>query len=279
MPLDPGRARRFFRTPKGLLILILALFIAVAATHEGVRAIAPGMLAAVLVAGLVDALILREFPSGAILTAMITAMVLRPQEPWYVTTTVSVVAVLSKYVFRSRTANVFNPAAFAIIATFYIFHTSQSWWGALPEAHPAAQLVLVAGGLYIAARVNKIPLVLTFLGVYYLLFTVTAYVGDPRWVAEIYRTPDLQAALYFAFIILTDPPTSPVRYRDQVVYAIIVAVSSYAVFEWLGAVYFLLAGVLVGNLWEAWRRVHSRTTYSFPGGIGFFLREITPWTR
>ncbi len=56
------------------------------------------------------------------------------------------------------------------------------------------------------------PLVLTFLGTYFLLFTVTAFVSNPQWVAEIFRAPDLQAALYFSFIILTDPPTSPAKY-------------------------------------------------------------------
>ncbi len=94
-------------------------------------------------------------------------------------------AVVSKYIFRSRTANVFNPAALAIIATFYVFHTGQSWWGALPELPLAAQLALIAGGVFIAGRVNKMPLVLTFLGAYYVLFTITAFVADPRWVSEV----------------------------------------------------------------------------------------------
>ena len=142
-------------------------------------------MSATIAAGLVDVLILRarkkawEFPSGAVLTAMIVAMVLRAQEPWYVTTITSVAAVLSKYLFRSRSANVFNPAALAIIASFYVFHTGQSWWGALPEVTPVAQVVLVAAGVFIADRVNKMPLVLAFLGAYFLLFTVTAFVSDP----------------------------------------------------------------------------------------------------
>ena len=38
---------------------------------------------------------------------------------------------------------------------------------------------------------------------------------------------------------------------------VIVAAISYAVYEWVGAAYYLLAGVLVGNVWEAWRRVRS----------------------
>ncbi len=281
-----GRARalwRFFKTPKGLLIIILTILIAIAAPVEGIRVVAPGLLSAVVIAGLVDALILRvkrkrwEFPSGAVLTAMIIAMVLRAQEPWRVTAITSVVAVLSKYVFRSRAANVFNPAALAIVATFYVFHTGQSWWGALPEVNPYAQVALLAGGVFIADRVNKMPLVLAFLGAYYLLFTITAFAGDPRHVFEIFRAPDLQAALFFALIILTDPPTSPVRYPDQLICGVMVAIVSYAVFEWIGAVYYLLAGVLVGNVWEAWRRARRKMGYRFPKDLAPFLREITPW--
>ena len=234
-------------------------------------------MSATIAAGLVDLLILRvrkkvwEFPSGAVLTAMIVAMVLRAQEPWYVVTITSVAAVLSKYIFRSRSANVFNPAALAIIASFYVFHTGQSWWGALTDVAPIAKVVLLAAGVFIADRVNKMPLVLTFLGAYFLLFTVTAFVSNPLSVAEIFRTPDVEAVLYFAFIILTDPPTSPAKYPDQIVCGVIVAVVSYAFFEWAGVVYYLLAGVLAGNVWEAWRRANRRTGYTFPRGLGAFL--------
>jgi Na+-translocating ferredoxin:NAD+ oxidoreductase RnfD subunit len=277
------RAKKFFKTPKGLLIVILVILAAMATPGEGVRAVALGLGSATIAAGLVDALILRarkkawEFPSGAVLTAMVVAMVMQAQEPWYVTTLTSVAAILSKYIFRSRVANVFNPAALAIIAAFYVFHTGQSWWGALAEVTPFAQVVLAAAGLFIADRVNKMPLVLAFLGSYFLLFTVTAFVSDPRWVAEVFRPPDLEAALFFAFFILTDPPTSSVKYPDQIVCGMLVAVVSYAFFEWAGVVYYLLAGVLVGNVWEAWRRTNRRTGNTFPRGIGAFLMEISPW--
>mgnify|MGYP003346951963 CR=1 FL=1 len=130
-------------------------------------------------------------------------------------------------------------------------------------------------GIYITDRVNKMPLVLAFLGVYFLLFTGTAFAaGDPRKFVEIYRAPDIHAVLYFAFFMLTDPPTAPIKYRDQIICGVIVAVVSYAVFEKFGVVYFLLAGVLVGNVWEAWRRVSRRTKQSFPQGLPGFLREV-----
>jgi Na+-translocating ferredoxin:NAD+ oxidoreductase RnfD subunit len=277
------KAKTFFKTPKGQLTIILAILAAMAAPGQGLRAVAPGFAVATIASAVVDALILRarkgawEFPSGAVLTAMIVAMVLRAQEPWYVTTITSVAAVLSKYLVRSRTANVFNPAALAIIANFYVFHSGQSWWGALTEVPLFAQVVLLAAGLYIADRVNKMPLVLAFLGTYFLLFTVTAFVSDPQWVAEVFRPPDLEAVLFFAFIILTDPPTSPAKYPDQIVCGVIVAAVSYAIFEWAGVVYYLLAGVLFGNVWEAWRRANRRTGYTFPRGIGAFLLDLSPF--
>ncbi len=277
------RILKFFGTPKGQLTIILAIFAAIGAPHEGIRAVALGMGSAALMSGVVDAVILRvrkkgwEFPSGAVLTAMIVAMVLRAQEPWYVVALTSTAAVLSKYLMRARTANLFNPAALAIIASFYVFHTGQSWWGALPEISPWGQLVLLGGGFYVTDRVNKMPLVLAFLGTYFLLFTMTSFVFDPRRVAEIFRPPDVEAALFFAFIILTDPPTSPVRYRDQIFCGVLVALVGYAFFQWAGVVYYLLAGVLAGNVWEAWRRANRRTGKAFPKGFGGLLGELAPW--
>ena len=191
-------------------------------------------------------------------------MVLTPHEPWYVPACTSAVAIASKYVARTRSANVFNPAALGLVATFYVFNTGQSWWGALPEISPIALVVLFVTGVFIADRVNKVPLVLIFLGSYFLLFTLSAYLGDPGKVAEIFRAPDLHAVLFFAFFILTDPPTSPVKYPDQLVCGVMVALVSYAIFESVGAAYYLLAGVLVGNIWEAWHRWYSFSRRRLP---------------
>src|SRR6202521_1753992 len=136
--------RQFFRTPKGLLIIVLAILVALAAPSEGIKLVAPGLASAVIVAGLIDLVVLRrmrnawEFPSGAVLTGLLVAMVLTPHEPWYVAACTSAVAIASKYIVRTRSANVFNPAALALVATFYAFDTAQNWWGALPEVRLTA---------------------------------------------------------------------------------------------------------------------------------------------
>jgi Na+-translocating ferredoxin:NAD+ oxidoreductase RnfD subunit len=275
------RLVRFFKTPKGLLTLILLGLTAIAAPGEGVGAVALNTGAAALIAGVVDLVILRlregiwRYPSGAVLTAMIVTMVVRAQEHWYVPAAMSAVAVISKYLIRTRLANVFNPAALVLVAGMWVFPTAQSWWGALPDVSPLwIRAALLAGGIYIADRVNKLPLVLSFLGAYFVLFTVTAYMGHPRQVAEVFRSPDIEAVLYFALIILTDPPTSPAKYKDQWICGLLVAAASYAVFEMFGAVYFLLAGALAGNVWAAWRRVHRHSEGRFPRKLGVFMQEI-----
>src|SRR5687768_3457749 len=95
-------ARRWARTPKGLLIIILTALVAIAAPREGISTVAPGLLSAILLGGVLDAVMLRvrrgrwEFPDGAVLTAMLVAMVLSAQQPWYYAAVTSAVAIVSK---------------------------------------------------------------------------------------------------------------------------------------------------------------------------------------
>jgi Na+-translocating ferredoxin:NAD+ oxidoreductase RnfD subunit len=263
--------RRFFRTPKGLLIIVLSLVTALAVTNQNLRLVGTALGSAIGVAAGLDLLVLRyreghwTFPSGAILTGWLIAMVVSPYERWYVAPITAALGVATKYVFRSGSANVFNPAAFAIVITFYALGTGQDWWGALPDLSVMGLAGLLAGGIYITNRVNKMPMVLVFLGAYFVLFTATAFVSDPKPVAEIFRQPDASMALFFAFFILTDPPTSPVKYRDQMICGAIVAVSSFAIFQLVGAVHYLLSGVLAGNVWEAWRRQRLRANRAVIG--------------
>src|ERR1041384_8229570 len=98
--------RRFFSTPKGLLIIILTILTVMATPHEGVALVAPGLAAAVIAGGLIDALILRikrnswQFPDGAVLTGLFVAMLLTPHQPWYIGACTTAIAIVSKYLFR-----------------------------------------------------------------------------------------------------------------------------------------------------------------------------------
>jgi len=267
-PRHGGKLRRFLQRPKGILIVLLVGLAAIAACTPGPLLVMPGLLAALATALVLDGILLRwrtgrwTFPDGAILTALIVAMILSPHESWLIAAATTAFGVVSKYLLRTRTANVLNPAAAALLVNYLVFHSGQSWWGALSESELPLVGLLLAVGLYIADRVTRLTAALAFLGGYYVLFTLTAYLGDPASVAGIFRPPDLQAALFFALVMVTDPPTSPPRPRDQIYFGLAVAVIAYCIHHFAGGIYYLLIALLVANLGEAWRRSHARRAHA-----------------
>jgi Na+-translocating ferredoxin:NAD+ oxidoreductase RnfD subunit len=95
--------------------------------------------------------------------------------------------------------------------------------------------------------------VLSFLGVSFGLLAALGRI-EPVLAAELFRTPFVQAALFFALFMLTDPPTAPSRYREQVAIGVLVGATSVAA-ELLGAGQaYLLVGLLIGNIALAARR-------------------------
>ena len=253
------RARRFVRTPKGTLLLVFAVLLGVAGTATGWPLVLPHVLAAVAGACLVEVLVVGvvgrrlAWPSSALLSGLIVAFILGPETAHWVTLCVAMVATASKHLLKTPRAHVFNPAALALLVSIPVFATGQSWWGAGGDlGWPFLGLVLVGGAL-IVDRINKFPLVLAFTATYFGLFTLVS-LPDPSAVAEMFRAPFVQAALFLALFMLTDPPTSPGRSLDQVWIGVLAAVTA-CVGQLLGAGQaYLLLGVLVGNAALAVRR-------------------------
>jgi Na+-translocating ferredoxin:NAD+ oxidoreductase RnfD subunit len=80
----------------------------------------------------------------------------------------------------------------------------------------------------------------------------------------MFREPFLQAALFLAFFMLTDPPTSPNRYLDQVWFGMLAAVAAGTA-QVLGAgQVYLLIGLLAANGVLALVR-YARRAASTPG--------------
>lgn len=251
---------RFLRAPKGMLLVLFVGLLAISSLKLGLTATIPRVVVAAGIASALDIAITYArrrrwiVPDGAALTGMIVAFILRPQEGWDILAITVVVAILVKHAVRTRWSNVVNPAAFALVIAAIFLKTGQNWWGALPDLGLTGTIILLVVGTFMADRINKLTMVLAFFGAYFALFTI-ASTFDSTTVAETFRTPDLQAALFFAFFMLDDPPTSPVRHEDQIVFGMIVAAVAYFVFRQFGGVYYLLVGLLVGNAWESGRRI------------------------
>jgi enediyne biosynthesis protein E5 len=252
--------RRFVRTPKGSLSLVFGALLATAGTDMGWATVLPHVLAAVAGACGVELLATvfmsrrLSWPTSALLSGTIVAFVLAPETPLAVTMWVAGLATASKYLLRTSRGHIFNPAALALLISIPLFATGQSWWGAGGDLAWPFLLPVLAGGALIVDRINKFPLVLSFAAVYFGAFTLVS-LADPSSVAEMFRAPFVQAALFLALFMLTDPPTSPGRYADQVWIGALAAVTACSAQLTGAGQAYLLVGVLVGNAALSLRRI------------------------
>lgn len=253
-------ARHVLRSPKGYMLVLIGAIVALGSAGTGFDVTMPGVAAGAVAAVGTDTLLrvaLRrapEFPSGALLTGFVAALVLDPYAPAYVPAVAAAIGVASKYLIRSGTANVFNPAIVGLVAVHLMFGQGESWWGGLSTFGLSGLVLILLPGIWIVDHVNKLPLVLAFLGTYFSLFTATAFGPNAIGVAEIFGASDVHMAVFFACYILDDPPTSPTRHFDQVWYGALVAGVGYVLFMTTGIVYFLAAALLVGNVANQVRR-------------------------
>jgi Na+-transporting NADH:ubiquinone oxidoreductase subunit NqrB len=259
------RVLRFFgTTPKGQLVLIFSALVAIAAPTAGdPAAVALHLLAPITAAWLLDLALDRgragrwHVPTGAPLTGAIVAMILAVDTAWYVAVLASVAAIASKHILRVGREHVLNPAAFGLLVTALVLGSPESWWGALGDVHVAWTLVMLVAGGMLVERLNKLPLVLTFGAAYFGLWTGIAFV-NPTIAAEAFRPPFTESVAFLALFMLTDPPTSPIRPGDQVLFGLLAGVSTCAAWIFGAGQTFLLIGVLTANLWLGWDRLAPR---------------------
>jgi Na+-transporting NADH:ubiquinone oxidoreductase subunit NqrB len=243
---------------------VFAVLLAVAGTATGWSDVLPHVLAALIGACgielLVSALVIRRmsWPTSAMLSGAIVAFILAPQTPLVETMWIAALATASKYLLTTSRGHIFNPAALALVVSIPLFATGQSWWGAGGDMDWPFMLLVLAGGALVVDRINKFPLVLSFAGAYFGAFTLISLV-DPTTVAEMFRAPFVQSAVFLGMFMLTDPPTSPGRYAEQIWVGVLAALTA-CVAQLLGAGQaYLLVGVLMGDAaLAAWRIIGGR---------------------
>lgn len=256
---DSKRKKRkpnFWGTPKGILLIVLVGLAAIVSTATASYHGLVNMGVAAASAVLLDYAIMRLqkrkrfVPDGALLTGIIIGLVISPITSWTIVFLAAVIAIVSKHLLALRKKPIFNPAAFGLLAVLQLFSTGQDWWGGLPDLSVWWLPLLLAGGYWITFRVHKFPLAFTFLGIYFSVYLTVALFGVVD-VGDLFRVPFLNSVLFLSFFMLTDPPTSPSKPIEQVLFAIVAAGVSVWINLMFGGLSFLLAGLLAANLWHA----------------------------
>jgi len=190
---------------------------------------------------------------------MIVGLVLSPIFPWYLTALTAAIADLSKHMFSMKRKPIFNPAALGLLVSIPLFSSQQSWWGGLSTLPQGALIFLIIGGLIITNRIHKFPQVVSFLFVYFLMLLGLSFFNGGL-VADLYRMPYINSALFLAFFMLTDPPTSPAKSNEQIIFGTLTAIISVLAYLKFGGLSFLLIGLLAANLLNAAKILYTSSS-------------------
>lgn len=133
---------------------------------------------------------------------------------------VSLLAMGSKYLLTVDKRHLFNPAAVAVLMMSLLSSdNSATWW----VGTPLLALPVLIGGLLLVRKVQRGRMVTVFF-IVYLSFSALAGVLHGNSVFTLWQRGFLSSAvLFFAFIMLTEPLTSPSTKKTRSIYSLLVA--------------------------------------------------------
>ncbi len=141
-------------------------------------------------------------------------------------------AISAKYLIRYKNKHLFNPANFGIIVTILIFNDawiSPGQWG----SDALFLFVLTILGGIILHKIGRLETSIIFLGVLFLLeFSRTVlYQG---WEMDVLMHKFSSGTLLlFSFFMITDPMTIPNSKKARIIWATILALSTFILSTWL----------------------------------------------
>lgn len=196
-------------------------------------------------------------PYAAIVTGLILTLLIDPGAQWYQILVICVAAVGIKNLTRGMTGRVlFNPAGFGILAGWIFFGLNPSWWGIAiyGGSNGVANIImyfLIAGiGFVSCIRLKKYYAVLAYI----LAYSVLSFFVLSSSVASVLQTVISPGVLFFAFLMLPEPMTSPVRKNRQILYGLFIAALS-VLFVFMASRFsvenlpdFSILALLIGNI-------------------------------
>ena len=246
--------QKWTKTPKGYVTIALLSYLIIASIGSKTIIGIENSIIAIGAAFVVDYLYCtlnkrKSSKDSTIITGLIISLILGFTTSWMIVAGTATIAILSKHFLVYKKKPIFNPATVGLLLSIFIFQTGQSWWGAFGDLPAWTIIFLVIGGYLVTDRVNKFAQVLSFLGTFFVLLFVMGQLNVGN-AADAFRPPFINATLFFAFFMLTDPPTSPAKNKNQVIFGILSAVTGVLIYGMFGGLTYLFIGLFMGNVYS-----------------------------
>lgn len=155
------------------------------------------------------------------ITALILTLIITPMHSFSdlgIFIWVAVWSQASKYIFAIKKKHLFNPAAFAVTLSALVLYKGASWWVGTTWMAP----LLAVGGLLIARKIQKSALVSSFFVMVAMVVLGTSILRGGNLFLTIQNTLLETPLLFFAFVMLTEPATTPPTKKLQIIYGFFV---------------------------------------------------------
>jgi ferredoxin-NADP reductase len=186
---------------------------------------------------------------SAYISALILALIVNPaglsHDLWFLAWA-AVWAMASKYIVAINKKHLFNPVAFAVALTALTINQTATWWVGTASMLP----FVIAGGILIVRKTRRFDLVLSFLGSAVLTVLAFSVLNRENPFSALVQTIINSPFLFFGFVILTEPLTTPPTRQLQVYYGLLVGFLFAPQFH-LGAFYTTPElAILIGNVFS-----------------------------
>lgn len=129
-----------------------------------------------------------------------------------------ILAMASKFIFAIGKKHLFNPAALAVAVTAFAINQSATWWAG--GNLPLLPFVLLGGFLIVRKIQREGMIIVFFLAAAASVILTTSGSGDP--LSSLWKTALHSPIFFFAFVMLTEPLTTPPTKSTRLFYGILV---------------------------------------------------------
>jgi ferredoxin-NADP reductase len=183
------------------------------------------------------------------ISALILALILDPAGPSHDLIAIGwagVLAMASKYMIAPNKKHIFNPVALSVVITALVLDQTASWW---VGSAPMLPFVLL-GGVLLVLKIRRGGMVLSFLVTSGLTILVFTLLNGSNLFSTAQNTVLSSPWLFFAFIFVTEPLTTPPTRKLQLIYGSLVGFL-FAPQIHIGAFYFTPElAIVIGNVYS-----------------------------
>lgn len=151
------------------------------------------------------------------ITALILALILTPSrnsQDLILLAAVAFLSQISKYLVAIKKKHIFNPAAFGVALSALVLNYGASWW----IGNRWMVFFVILGGFLIVRKIQRFNLVFSFFITYLVVILVNSVLKGNDLIS-VSKNVILESPLFFfAFVMLTEPLTTPPGKKLQMIY-------------------------------------------------------------